>query len=36
MGTVHGLLLVPAVFFIFAVNTGFCPGMIISRWLFRE
>jgi hypothetical protein len=33
---VHWLLYVPAVFFAFAVLTGICPGMIISRWLFPD
>jgi hypothetical protein len=30
---VHWLLYVPAVFFAFAVVTGVCPGLIVSRWL---
>ncbi|MCB1733969.1 MAG: hypothetical protein H6981_09615 [Gammaproteobacteria bacterium] len=30
---VHWLLYVPAVFFTFAVLTGLCPGLIISRML---
>lgn len=30
---VHWLLFVPAVFLPLAALTGFCPGMIISRWL---
>lgn len=34
--TVHWLLYVPAVFFAFAVFTGICPGLIISRLLMRE
>ena len=33
---VHWLLYVPAVFLIFAALTGFCPGLIISRWILRE
>lgn len=33
---VHGLLYVPAVFLVLAAVTGFCPGMIITRWLLRE
>lgn len=33
---VHWLLYVPAVFLVFAALTGFCPGLIISRWLMRE
>lgn len=32
----HWLLYVPAVFLTFAAATGFCPGLIISRWLLRE
>lgn len=32
----HWLLYVPAVFFYFAAITGICPGLIISRWIFRE
>lgn len=32
---VHWLLYVPAVFFAFAVVTGICPGLIISRLLTR-
>lgn len=33
---VHWLLYVPAVFFSFAVITGICPGMIISKTLLKE
>ncbi len=33
---VHWLLYVPAVFLVFAAVTGFCPGMMITRWLMRE
>lgn len=36
LGIVHWLLYVPAAFLLFAALTGFCPGMIISRWLLRE
>lgn len=32
---VHWLLYVPAVFFTFAVITGICPGLIISKWLVK-
>jgi hypothetical protein len=32
----HWLLYVPAVFFAFAALTGICPGIIISKWIFRE
>ena len=32
---VHWLLYVPAVFFAFAALTGICPGLIVSRLLFR-
>lgn len=33
--TVHWLLYVPAVFLYFAAVTGICPGLIISRMLFK-
>jgi uncharacterized membrane protein YuzA (DUF378 family) len=33
---VHWLLYIPAVFLLFAAVTGFCPGLIISRWIMRE
>ena len=33
---VHWLLYVPAVFFYFAAATGICPGIIISRLIFRD
>jgi ABC-type polysaccharide/polyol phosphate export permease len=33
---VHWLLYFPAVFFLFAAVTGICPGMILSRMLFKE
>lgn len=33
---VHWLLYLPAVFFYFAAATGICPGMIVSRMLFRD
>ena len=33
---VHWLLYIPAVFLVFAAVTGFCPGMMITRWLMRE
>ena len=32
--TVHWLLYVPPVFFLFAAATGICPGLIISNLLF--
>ncbi len=35
-GTVHWLLYVPAVSFYFAAITGICPGMVVSRMLFKE
>lgn len=35
-GTVHWLLYVPAVFFAFAVITGICPGLIISKLILKE
>ena len=34
--TVHWLLYIPAVFFLFAAATGICPGMIISNLLFGK
>lgn len=33
--TVHWLLYVPVTFFYFAAITGICPGLIISRMVFR-
>ena len=33
---VHWLLYLPASFLVLATVTGFCPGMIITRWLLRE
>lgn len=33
---VHWLLYLPASFLVLAAVTGFCPGMIITRWLLRE
>lgn len=33
---VHWLLYFPASFLVLAAVTGFCPGMIITRWLLRE
>ena len=32
----HWVLYIPAVFFYFAVITGICPGMIISRMIFEK
>lgn len=32
----HWLLYVPAVFLYFAALTGICPGLIISRMLFKS
>ena len=34
--TVHWLLYVPAVFFIFAAVTGICPGLFFSNKLFGK
>lgn len=34
--TVHWLLYIPAVFFLFAAATGICPGMIVSNLLFAK
>lgn len=34
--TVHWLLYIPAVFFVFAGVTGICPGMFFSRSLFEK
>jgi ABC-type polysaccharide/polyol phosphate export permease len=34
--TVHWLLYIPAVFFLFAAATGICPGMIFSNLLFGK
>ena len=33
---VHWLLYIPAVFLVGAAVTGFCPGMMITRWLLPE
>jgi len=33
--TVHWLLYIPAVFFLFAAATAICPGMIVSNLLFK-
>lgn len=35
-GTVHWILFIPAVFFVFAAVTGICPGIIISNRLFKD
>lgn len=32
----HWVLYIPAVFLLFAAVTGYCPGMIITRTLFKE
>ncbi|MBC8215292.1 MAG: hypothetical protein H8E64_02125 [Candidatus Marinimicrobia bacterium] len=34
--TVHWLLYVPAVTFIVAVISGYCPGLIISKLIFKD
>ena len=34
--TVHWLLYLPAIFFIFAAMTGICPGLILSKKLFSK
>lgn len=34
--TIHWLIYIPAVFFIFAAITRICPGIIISRMLFKN
>lgn len=33
---VHWLLFLPAIFFLFAAVTGICPGIIMSKKLFKE
>ena len=33
---VHWVSYLPAIFFIFAAVTGICPGIIISKMLFKE
>jgi hypothetical protein len=35
-GIAHWWLYIPAGFLLFAAITGLCPGLIISRWLFKE
>ena len=32
--TIHWVIYIPAVFFVFAATTGICPGLIISNALF--
>ena len=32
----HWVLYIPAVFLLVAAVTGYCPGMIITRTLFKE
>lgn len=34
--TIHWIVYIPAVFFLFAATTGICPGIIISNALFSE
>jgi hypothetical protein len=34
--TIHWIIYIPAVFFLFAAATGICPGIIISTALFPE
>ncbi|HHJ35383.1 MAG TPA: DUF2892 domain-containing protein [Gammaproteobacteria bacterium] len=34
--TVHWLLYLPAIFFLFSALTGICPGMILFQELFKE
>jgi len=33
---VHWLIYIPATFFYFAVVTGICPGLIVSRLILGE
>lgn len=33
---VHWLLYVPTIFFYIAAITGICPGIIFSRFVFKE
>jgi len=35
-GTTHWVLYWPAAFFSFAAITGICPGLMITRAIFRE
>ena len=35
-GIAHWWLYVPGGFLLFAAVTGFCPGMMFTRWLFKE
>lgn len=32
----HWWLYFPAGFLLFAAVSGFCPGMVFTRWLFKE
>ena len=34
--TIHWFLYIPAVFFFFAAITGICPGMTVSRLIFKD
>lgn len=34
--TVHWVLYLPAIFFVFAGVTGYCPGMMFARTIFKE
>ena len=36
MSVVHWWLYIPAAFLLIAAVTGFCPGMLISRWMFKD
>lgn len=33
---VSWVLYIPALFFLFAALTGYCPGLMVSHWFFRR
>ncbi len=35
-GVAHWWLYIPAGFLLFAAVSGLCPGMVMTRWLFKE
>lgn len=36
LGVAHWWLYIPAGFLLFAAVIGLCPGMVMTRWLFKE
>ena len=35
-GVAHWWLYIPAGFLLFVAVSGLCPGMVMTRWLFKE